>query len=223
MRPLRLLVVDDQTMFVQSMKVVLESSDLELEEVLTARSGEEALAVIDKRSIDVVLLDVHMPGMDGLETLKRIRAERPDARVVMLSAFGYEEYVREALGHGARGYLLKDETPELVISSIRHVYEGGIVLSDHGGSLFQGKPADPPEGGKVSPAWLAHLSERERKILYLISLGKDNEEIAEELNMAYQTTRNYVSTIYRKLGISNRFMAIRIAIEARISEYIVNL
>lgn len=223
MRPLRVLLVDDQELFVQSMKVVLETSDLEIEKVYVAHDGAEALRSLENHPVHVVLLDVHMPGMDGLEALRRIKTMRPETKVLMLSTFGYDEYVREAMEGGARGYLLKDAMPELVISAIAQVMNGAVVMSDETLPAMTHRNARYTPKDKSPPVWLSYLSEKERKILYLISLGHDNEEIAAELSMAYQTIRNYVSSIYKKLGIKNRFKAMRMAIEARIGDYVINL
>lgn len=223
MKALRILLVDDQQLFVQSMKVVIETSQLEVEKVYVAHDGGEAFETLERHPVDVVLLDVHMPGIDGIEALRRIRSTQPQTKVIMLSAFGYDEYVRAAMDAGARGYLLKDAMPELVIGAIEQAMQGGVVMSDEILKAVARPGLTERVDERAPPTWLSHLSEKERKILYLISLGHDNEEIAGEMNMAYQTIRNYVSSIYKKLGIKNRFKAMRMAIEAQISNYVVDL
>ncbi len=219
----RILLVDDQEMFVQSMKVVIEASRLQIEKVFVAHDGEEAANVISRHPVDVVLLDVHMPGVDGLEGLRRIREIRPDVNVIMLSAFGYDEYVRTALELGARGYLLKDEKPDVVINAIEQVASGGVVLSHDTLPTLRIRDRSSGRQPPAVPQWLLNLSEGERKILYLIALGNDNEQIADRLNLAHQTVRNKVSAIYQKLGVRNRFMAMRLAIEAQIGDYVTDL
>lgn len=205
------------------MKVVIETSQLAIEKVYVAHDGAEAFETLKRHPVDVVLLDVHMPGIDGIEALRQIRATRPDTKVIMLSAFGYDEYVRAAMDAGARGYLLKDAMPDLVIGAIEQAMQGGVVMSDEILKAVARPGMADRATERAPPTWLSHLSEKERKILYLISLGHDNEEIAVEMNMAYQTIRNYVSSIYKKLGIKNRFKAMRMAIEAQISNYVVDL
>jgi DNA-binding NarL/FixJ family response regulator len=221
MKPLRILLVDDQRMFVESMRVVLESSELSVDDVHVAQDGERALATLARYPIDIVLLDVHMPNVDGLQVLRHIRSHHADVPVIMLSAFGYDEYVRNALAEGARGYLLKDESPSLVVSAIRQVLEGGMVISEQTVRDVVAGSVDRDASPKSAPEWLSYLNEKERKILYLISLGQDNHEIARDTNLSYQTVRNYVSSIYHKLGITNRFKAMRMAIEGRIGEYVI--
>jgi DNA-binding NarL/FixJ family response regulator len=223
MRKLRILLVDDQELFVQSMKVVLENSDVAIDKVFVAHNAREAYATVKRNSIDIILLDIHMPEVDGLAVLRRIRATQQDIKVIMLSAFGYDEYVRAAIEAGASGYLLKDATPELVVGALEQVMKGGVILSDDLVRSVSRPVTAERSYEKSPPTWLYQLSEKERKILYFISQGNDNEEIAAEMNMAYQTIRNYVSAIYRKLGVKNRFKAMRLAIEARISEYVVDL
>lgn len=222
MKPLCVLLVDDQRMFVESMRIVLESSDLAIREVHIALEGEKALRTIEGHSVDVVLLDVHMPNVDGLEVLQRIRARHKDTRIIMLSAFGYDEYVRTALAAGANGYLLKDESPSMVVGAIRQVMEGGMVISEQTARGVVARSADAKSPSREAPEWLSFLNENERKVLYLLSLGRDNHEIAGEINLSYQTVRNYVSSIYRKLRINNRFEAMRMAIEGRIGSYVLN-
>lgn len=221
MKPLSILLVDDQRLFASSLKSVLEAEADEIASVTIAADGEEAMRLIPTVDPDVVLMDTHMPKVDGIEATKRIHAEYPDVTILMLSAFGYEEYVRDAMSVGASGYLLKDITPEELIASIRNAAAGTVVLSPQvlpsvtgrggAGRGFRGRSdAD-------ATRWLGELTPRERLILFYIAKGYSNNEIADRVNIGSQTVRNYVSGIYAKMGANDRFEAIRMAIEANIS------
>ena len=165
---------------------------------------------------DLVLLDIFMPGMGGLETLKLLRWAHPGVKVIMLTTFGYDTYVKEAVAGGASGYLLKDTTPEEVWSSILTVMGGQTVLSQSVVETLSGRPRASDYPRSLTPPWFTLLSDKERKILLLISKGLSNEQIAERLNLGKHTIRNYVSALYEKIEAKDRFGAIRIAIEAQI-------
>jgi DNA-binding NarL/FixJ family response regulator len=216
MDPFKILIVDDQRLFAECLAGILTGlGEGHLAEVRIAGSGEEAVQVLPRYRPDLVLLDIFMPGMGGLEALKHIREGQPTVKVLMLTTFGYDTYVKEAVASGASGYLLKDTSPQEVWSSITAVLGGQTVLSPAVLESLSGKPR-AAGGPKLAPDWLALLSEKERKILLLISKGLSNEEIADRLNLGKNTIRNYVSALYEKIDAKDRFGAIRIAIEAQI-------
>jgi DNA-binding NarL/FixJ family response regulator len=212
----KILIVDDQKLFAESLAGILAGlSEGALGEIRIAGSGEEALQVAPRFRPDLVLLDIFMPGMGGLETLKLLMSAYPGLKIIMLTTFGYDTYVKEALGGGASGYLLKDTTPQEVWSAIAAVLAGQTVMSPAVVESLSGRPR--PSGLKpLVPAWFPLLSEKERKILLLISKGLSNEEIAERLHLGKNTIRNYVSALYEKVDVKDRFSAIRVAIEAQI-------
>lgn len=212
MKPLRILLVDDQRLFATSLKSVLEGNRPDIELVEIASNGQEALERIAEIRPNVVLMDTHMPKGDGIEATRRIHAEYPNVTILMLSAFGYEEYVRDAMSVGARGYLLKDITPEELVTSIRNAVTGTVVFSPEVVPAVTARREQPN-----SHQWLSDLTPRERLILYYISKGFSNNEIAQRVNLGSQTVRNYVSGIYAKMEARDRFEAIRMAIEANIS------
>ncbi len=216
MNPFRILIVDDQKLFAVSLAGILQSLGQEaLAEVRIAATGEEALIVLDRWRAELVLLDIFMPGMGGLEALRRLRAEFPTVRVIMLSTFGYDTYVRDAVAAGASGYLLKDTTPQEVWNAVVTVLSGQTVLSPSAVAHLTGRPRSA--GLKTAtPEWFPLLSEKEKRILLLISRGLSNEQIAETLHLGKHTVRNYVSALYDKIGVRDRFEAIRTAIEAQI-------
>lgn len=216
MDPFKILIVDDQRLFAECLAGILHGlAEGRLGEVRIAGSGEEALQVVPRYHPDLVLLDIFMPGMGGLEALRQLRAGQPSLKVLMLTTFGYDTYVKEAVAGGAAGYLLKDTSPQEVWSSITAVLGGQTVLSPLVLESLMGKPRTSG-GAKATPDWFSLLSEKERKILLLISKGLSNEEIADRLNLGKNTIRNYVSALYEKIDVKDRFGAIRIAIEAQI-------
>jgi len=217
MDPIKILIVDDQKLFAECLAGILTGlGDGVLGEVRIAGSGEEALQVLPRYRPELVLLDIFMPGMGGLEALRHIRTAHPEVKVLMLTTFGYDTYVKEAVGGGASGYLLKDTSPHEVWASITAILGGQTVLSPTVVESLSGKPRSPGGGKSVVPDWFPLLSEKERKILLLISKGLSNEEIADRLCLGKNTIRNYVSALYEKIDVKDRFGAIRIAIEAQI-------
>jgi len=211
------LIVDDQKLFAESLAGILTGlGEGVLGEVKIAGTGEEALQLAARYRPDLVLLDIFMPGMGGLETLRLLRTAHPGVKVVMLTTFGYDTYVKEAVVGGASGYLLKDTTPQEVWSSIVAVLDGQTVLSPAVVDSLSGKPRTLSGVKSLVPPWFATLSDKERKILLLISKGMSNEEIAGKLNLGKNTIRNYVSALYEKIGVKDRFGAIRVGIEAQI-------
>jgi len=212
----KILIVDDQKLFAESLAGILAGlSEGAVGEIRIASNGEEALQVVPRFHPEIVLLDIFMPGMGGLEALKTIHKEHPEVKVLMLTTFGYDTYVKDALGGGASGYLLKDTTPQEVWSAIAAVLAGQTVMSPSVVETLSGRPR--PQGQKsLTPHWFPLLSEKERKILLLISKGLSNEEIADRLHLGKNTIRNYVSALYEKIDVKDRFSAIRVAIEAQI-------
>jgi DNA-binding NarL/FixJ family response regulator len=223
MTSFKLLIVDDQRLFAECLGGILTGlADGRLAEVRIAGTGEEALQVLPRFRPDVVLLDIFMPGMGGLETLRLVRAQHPEVRVLMLTTFGYDTYVKEAVAGGAAGYLLKDTTPQDVWTSITAVLGGQTVLSPAAVESLSGKPRSAGGGKSLVPAWFSLLSEKERRILLLISKGLSNEEIADRLNLGKHTIRNYVSALYEKIEVKDRFAAIQAAIEAQIHNLVMD-
>ena len=217
MTPFKILIVDDQRLFAECLAGILTGLGAGvLGEVRIAGSGEEALQVLPRYRAELVLLDIFMPGMGGLEALRQIHTAHPEVKILMLTTFGYDTYVKEAVGGGASGYLLKDTSPQEVWASITTVLGGQTVLSPAVVESLSGKPRATGGSKSVAPDWLPLLSEKERKILLLISKGLSNEEIADRLCLGKNTIRNYVSALYEKIDVKDRFGAIRIAIEAQI-------
>jgi DNA-binding NarL/FixJ family response regulator len=209
-RKITLLLADDHVLFCESLRTVLATEAHDIDVIGIARDGKEVLALVEERHPDVVLMDVRMPGMDGVQATRLIHERFPGTRVMMLTTFDDDEYVREAMKYGAEGYLLKDTPLPNLIIAIRALQEGvvqvspAVVMKLAGGAPAHtgaGQQAEP-DGG--APAWVRSLSPREKEIARLVAQGLDNPEIARALFIAEQTVKNHMSDIYFKLGVHDR-------------------
>jgi len=213
MNKLRILLADDQVLFVESLKRVLETVSGGINVVAVAHDGNEAIELAMKHKPDLILMDVRMPNVDGVEATRVIRQNLPGIHIIMLTTFDDDEYVHEALRHGAVGYLLKDIPPMDLITSIRAISKGSFLLSPRiVRKLLVGSHKKTQEGQESTDvgrsASLGDLSKREREILQCMVEGLSNREIAERLFVSEQTVRNYVSSVYSKLGEKNRYKLI---------------
>ncbi len=219
MKKVRVLLVDDQVLFVESLRTVLETRAADFEVVGVALSGREAIRLVVEQHPDIILMDVRMPDMDGVEATRIIHEAYPDIHVLMLTTFDDDVYVVEALNHGAAGYMLKDIPPEDLIVSLRAVSSGSIIISPQvANKMLRNRESDAPaeEGVETrtpasSESFLRYLSRREIEILRLIGQGADNVLIAKKLSIAEQTVKNHVSVIYSKLHVHNRMQAMKLA------------
>lgn len=215
MKNIRVLIADDQALITESFKVLLESRAEDITVVGTARNGKEAAALAEETQPDIVLMDVRMPVMDGVQATELIRRSRPAAKIIMLTTFDDDAFIGEALRLGAVGYLLKDISTEELISSIRAANSGAVMVS---ATVVQ-KMLHRKQEAAATPAdrdrqdVMRELSRREIAILRLLAQGEGNKEIGLKMNAAEQTIKNTVSTIYTKLGVDNRREARRFALE----------
>ncbi|MDM7854055.1 response regulator [Cellulomonas alba] len=220
-RSIRVALVDDQQLVRAGFRMVIDSQP-DLEVVLEAGDGAQAVRALDPGAghrVDVVLMDVRMPAMDGLEATALVTA-RPDApRVVVLTTFDLDEYVLAAIRAGASGFLLKDAEPEDMLAAIRTVHRGDAVIApsstrrllEH---LVQVLPPDEP-GAPTDPARaaVAELTDREREVLVLMARGRSNTEIGQDLFVAEATVKTHVGRILAKLGARDRVQAVVVAYE----------
>lgn len=218
MKRIRLLIVDDQRLFVESLRRVLLSEHDFVKEVFVATGGEQALHIADRVMPDVVLMDVFMSDLDGIRAARLLHDRHPQTTIIMLSAFGYDEHVQAAMQNGASGYVLKDIAPKELINTIAAIRGGGVSAVPRKFSYGRSSVSSRTQRDGVDD-WYRCLSPKERQILLLISSGYSNREIAAHVNLGQQTVRNYVSTIYSKLNVKDRFGAMRKAIEARIQQW----
>ena len=203
-REIKILIVDDQTLFAEGLKTILESRAEDMDVVGIASDGNQVLGILEKVIPDIILMDIRMPGMDGVETVKRVHQRYPAIRIVMLTTFDDDEYVKTSLLYGAIGYLLKNRPPVELIASIRAV-KNGVLQIDPAVSKALVKDVREREINDDDFIRNMHtLTAREREVLRLLIQAFDNKGIAAHLNIMEQTVRNYISAIYSKLGIVNR-------------------
>ncbi len=210
MESIRVLIADDETLVRQSLAQLL-NAEPDIEVVGVAADGEQVLRLCRQHLPDVVLMDLKMPRMDGIEATKRIKQEMPSVEVCILTIYDDDLLLFDALRAGAKGYVLKDATPQQVAEAIRIVASGGGILSP---SLvpkvlaeFQRFSETKAELRKL----FSELTPRERDILRLLAQGKSNREIAQTLYLTEKTVRNYVSNILRKLEVNSRTEAALLA------------
>jgi len=219
MEKIRLLIVDDQVLFLESLSTFLRNYAEDIEVVGLARNGREAVEKAAALRPDIVLMDVHMPVMDGVEATGRLIERQPGVRILILSTYDEDEYVRKALKLGAAGYLLKDISPTELIASIRALKGGAVQISPQiVAKLMKSVISEEPSPVREIAErleWFKSLTPREREVFTLIATGYDNAQIAEELRMAEHTVRNHVSMIYSKLGVQDRFQIIQLANKIR--------
>lgn len=210
MNRIRVLLVDDQNLVRQGIRGLLALSP-DIEVVGEASDGREAIAELERLRPDVMLLDLRMPRMDGIEVLKRLAAEGRRIPTVILTTFDDEELVLAGIEAGARGYLLKDTTLEELVAAIRSVAAGGTLLKPlKTEGLKERLPDERRFGGLDRPD---ALTEREAQILRLMAGGYSNKEIARVLEVAEGTVKNHVSNILSKLGVRDRTRAVLRALE----------
>jgi DNA-binding NarL/FixJ family response regulator len=198
----RLLLADDQALFRTGLARLLDG-DPRVEVVAEAANGQEAIAKAAECQPDVILMDVRMPNMDGIETMQRIKATHPHIRVLFLSSFETSGSVLQALKNGAGGYVLKDSMPEAIITSILAVDAGEQVLS----RAVAGQVVELALNGGPPKEKLDGLTNRELEILKLVATGLSNKQIAYRFKISEKTVRNHVSHIYEKVGVVDRSQA----------------
>lgn len=203
----RLVVVDDQTLFRNGLARLLDE-DPRVRVVAEACDGEEGLKVVAQQKPDVVLMDIKMPKLDGVEATRRIVAEHPGVKVLILTTFEADSYVIQALKAGASGYVLKDSQPAAIISSILAVMAGERVMA----SAVANRVLDMLTGATTPKEFYDGLTAREIEILKLLASGMANKQIAYRLKISEKTVRNHVSNMYEKLGIYDRAQAVLYAV-----------
>lgn len=204
---IRLLIVDDQRLMREGLRTLLELEG-GFEIVGEGTNGQAALDTYAELKPDVVLMDIRMPGMDGVEATHRLCARWPDARVIILTTFDDDANVFEGLRAGAVGYLLKDLSGQELASAVRTVYKGGALIEPTVAKRVMAEfarlrpPARSIDDGLPEP-----LSERELEILKLISAGLSNREIGNKLGLSEGTVKNYVTNVLQKIGVRDRTQA----------------
>jgi len=208
---IRVLVVDDQALVRSGFRMILEERE-DIDVVGEAENGREAVEAALRTSPDVVLMDVRMPDLDGIEATARILSARPEARVLILTTFDLDEYVARALRAGASGFLLKDVRPTQLVEAIRVVAGGDALLAPTVTRRLLDRFADTLDSSP--PPSLESLTDREREILKLVAEGLSNAEIAERLVVGESTVKTHVSAVLRKLQLRDRVQMVIAAYDA---------
>jgi DNA-binding NarL/FixJ family response regulator len=223
MGKIRVLIVDDHPVVLEGLRTML-STDRNIEIVGEACDGVEAVAMVEDKEPNVVLMDIRMPNMDGVQATRRIKHQFPATAVIVLTMYDTDAYVVDAVRAGASGYLLKDATREMVVDTIRAVNSGATLiktslLTEAISSLVHSqeghKPVEaaPPKGG------IEQLTAREREVLKLAAVGYSNKDIAKELNITQDTVKKHMQSILGKLHASSRIHAAIQATRAGIIKY----
>lgn len=208
-RPVRLVLADDEPMLRRGLRVLLESAGT-ISVVAEAADGDELLAAVRVHHPDVALVDVQMPGKDGLAALRALHASPNPPSTAVLTTFDLDDYVAEALRIGSQGFLLKDAEPEMLVRAVLDLAAGGAVLDPRITARLLPKMRGAVDTGREAEL-VRGLSGREQQVLRLLANGSSNAGIGERLNLTEATVKSYVSSVLSKLGAENRVQAALIA------------
>jgi DNA-binding NarL/FixJ family response regulator len=208
----RVLIADDQALLRGSLRVLIET-ELDLVVVGEAGTGAEAVEQVQACSPDVVLMDVRMPGMDGIEATRRITAQRHAARILVLTTFDLDDYVYSALRAGASGFLLKDTPPAQLLDAVRVVAFGEALLAPSITRRLIAEFVRHPEPGRRPARTLAGVTDREREVLALIARGLSNSEIEHHLHLSRGTVKTHIGRLLAKLDARDRAQLVIVGYE----------
>lgn len=216
---IKVMITDDQRLMREGLKTILDLEE-DMAVVQLAENGRDALDKIAAAQPDVMLMDIRMPVMDGVECTGIIRQQYPDVKVLILTTFDDDEFIIDALKNGAVGYLLKDLPSEKLVGAIRDVYKGNSIMQPEIAakviSHITGVKRDPA-GSNITPEQklTEELTEREKEVLQLVGKGLSNSEIAKKLFISEGTVKNYISNLYGKLELNDRSKLTLYAIQNR--------
>ena len=219
MSKIRVLLADDQAMLVAALSTILNAQD-DIEVVATANTGSEAVTAALSHRTDVAILDIRMPGMDGIAAAQAILSRVPECRIIMLTTFNEDDLVAQSIAAGAHGFLLKDADPEVLVGAVRDVAKGesvlasqvtGPVLEAYRTALTRGQLSAQERQG------LSLVTRREMEVLSLIARGATNSEIAAEMVIAETTVKTHVSSLMSKLAARDRVALVLVAQRAGIA------
>ncbi len=216
-RTIRLLICDDQAIVCEGLRAILAPVS-QIEVVGVANDGAEAINLARATKPDIVLMDLKMPRMNGIQATKALREQFPKVRVLVLTTFDADEWVMDAIRYGAAGYLLKDTTQEDLIKAIVDTFNGKTHIDPQVAGKILDHMAHPPAKAPPEEKTINQLSERERQVLKLLATGLSNTEIAQTLFLSEGTIKNYVSVIFSKLGVTDRTQAAILAIRAGLTD-----
>jgi two-component system, NarL family, response regulator LiaR len=208
---IRILIADDQAIARQGLQVILSSED-DIEVVGQAKDGQEAVELVEKLKPDLVLMDLKMPRLNGVQATKVIKEKFSNVAILVLTTYDLDDWVANAIRNGANGYLLKDTPPQDLITAIRGTVQGKSYVDPNvAGKVLQHMQHSPVTAPRLE--FSEPLTERELEVLKLLAKGLSNQEIAESLHLSEGTVRNYLSTLFSKLGVSDRTKAAVLAIQ----------
>jgi len=210
---IRVLICDDQPLVRAGFRTILGSKG-DIEVVGEAENGADAVTLAERRRPDVILMDIRMPVLDGVEATRRLVAAGTSARILVLTTFDLDEYVHAAIRAGASGFLLKDVTPAKLLEAIRIVADGDALLAPSVTRRLLERFATTLPPGEDSSDALAELTSRETEVLRLLAGGMSNAEIASELVVSEATVKTHISSVLRKLGLRDRVQAVIVAYES---------
>jgi DNA-binding NarL/FixJ family response regulator len=210
---IRVVIADDQAMIRRGLRLLLEDEP-DLEVVAEAADGHEAVAAAQRHRPDVAMLDIRMPGMDGLEATRRLVADELPTRILILTTFDLDEYVYEAVRAGASGFLVKDAPAEKLLEAVRVVAAGDALLAPTVARRVIERFAELPTPQPALAASLTELTARELEVLRLIARGHSNPEIARELVISEHTAKTHVGHVLTKLRLRDRIQAVIFAYES---------
>lgn len=210
---IRLIIADDHPIVRQGLRILFESSG-QFEIVHEFDTGHRMAEVILTLwpGFDVLILDAHMPHFQPISVVSQLVSALPEIKIIVLSSYDNPEYVTGLLNAGCRGYILKDESPDSILSAVRIVHDGDTYMSPKVASVYVRRQ----RSNSSDLERLASLTEREREVLSLVGKGYDNSQICNTLVISYETVKNHLRNIYGKLGVENRYQAILFAIRVRL-------
>ncbi|MCG7449899.1 response regulator transcription factor [Corynebacterium kefirresidentii] len=219
MSKIRVLLADDQALLVAALSTILNAQE-DIEVVTTAHTGNEAVTAAISHRIDVAILDIRMPGMDGIAATQAILSRVPDCRIIMLTTFNEDDLVAQSIAAGAHGFLLKDADPDVLVGAVQDVAKGesvlaakvtGPVLQTYRAAIARGQLSARERQG------LSLVTRREREVLALIARGATNAEIAREMVIADTTVKTHISSLLSKLAARDRVALVLLAQKAGIA------
>lgn len=216
---IKVMIAEDQELIRQSLEFVISNKE-DMKIAGLAATGKEAVELAKDKKPDVILMDIRMPEMDGVEATKVIKKMNPDIKIIILTTFDDDEYVFDALKNGASGYLLKGISLNELVESIRIVMNGGSLINPSVATKvckFFSQMAEADYTSKIQNDALSSLNKNELKIMKLIGMGLSNKEITKELNFSEGTVRNYISNILSKLNLRDRTQIAILAVQSGIT------
>ncbi|MEM9824888.1 MAG: response regulator transcription factor [Bacteroidota bacterium] len=203
MPPVKIAIVDDQTLFLKGLRLII-STFPDIEIMIEATNGEELLQTLTQRQPDVILLDLRMPVMDGVEVTERVKADYPDIKIILLTTYDSDRLINQLMKSGANGYLLKNEEPEVLQAAIHSVMEKGFYFNDHvSKALLKGLQ----KNRQVIEPWKEtvslQLTKREVEVLHLICQGNTSAGIAKKLFISIRTAENHRKNLLHKTDVKN--------------------